>query len=103
MRMLALTVITAAAFATAGTASAQDYRVAYGDLDLATVEGSAAFDARVRQTANRACRGVSPLSEAQCRLRFRDEALRQLPAGRRDDYARARGNRVLAMVPVIYG
>lgn len=103
MNKFAVAVIAATLLASAGTASAQDYRVAYGDLDLATVEGSAAFDARVRQTANRACQGVSPLSEAECRLRFRDEALRQLPAARRDDYARARGNRVLAMVPVIYG
>lgn len=103
MKKFAFALIATAALASAGAAAAQDYRIPYGDLDLGSVEGSATFDARVREVAERACRGTGPLPDAQCRLRFRAEAMRQLPAARRDDYARARSGRVLAMVPVIYG
>lgn len=103
MHKFAFAFIAATLVASAGAATAQDYRIPYGDLDLGSVEGSAAFDARVRQAADRACRGIGPVPEAQCRIRFRAEAMRQLPAARRDDYARARGSRELAMVPVIYG
>jgi UrcA family protein len=87
----------------AGAASAQDYRIVIGDLDLGSVSGADAFDARIDDAARRACRGGGPLAEHQCRRRFRAEAMRMLPGVRRDDYARARGGRLLAMVPVIYG
>ncbi|MDP3403583.1 MAG: UrcA family protein [Brevundimonas sp.] len=103
MHKFAFAFIAATVIASASAAAAQDYPVAYGDLDLGTVEGAATFDTRVRQTAGRACRGGTLIANTQCRLRFRDEALRQLPTARRDDYARARANRVLAMVPTIYG
>lgn len=87
----------------AGAASAQDYRIAFGDLDLGSVAGADAFDARVNTAARRACRSGAPLSDYQCRVRFRAEAMRLLPGIRRDDYARARGGRILAAVPVHYG
>ncbi len=87
----------------AGATSAQDYRISFGDLDLGSVSGADAFDARVDDAARRACRGAAPLASHQCRIRFRAEAMRLLPSVRRDDYARARGGRQLAMVPVIYG
>ena len=103
MKTLALAAVSATLLFTAGAASAQDYRIAFGDLDLGTQSGAAAFDARVDEAAGRACRLGAPMPDAQCRARFRAEAMRQLPAVRRDDYARARGGRVLAMVPAVYG
>jgi UrcA family protein len=87
----------------AGAASAQDYRIPFGDLDMGSIEGANTFDARVADAARRACRRGSPLEQHQCRTRFRSEAVNLLPGARRDDYARARGARVLAMVPTFYG
>ena len=42
----------------AGAASAREARVQWGDLDLSSAAGAAAFDARVAAAANRMCRGV---------------------------------------------
>ncbi len=103
MKTFAIAALAGALLLSAGAASAQDYRIVIGDLDLGSLAGAAAFDARVRDAADRACRFGAPLPDAACRARFRAEAMRQLPAARRDDYARARSSRVLAMVPVIYG
>jgi UrcA family protein len=104
MHKFALAAFSAALLVCAGSASAQDYRIPFGDLDLGSVQGAAAFDTRVNDAAGRACRRLgAPMPDAQCRARFRAEAMRLLPAARRDDYARARGGRVLAMVPIIYG
>ena len=79
----------------AGAASAQDVRVRWGDLDLSSAAGAAAFDARVTAAASRACRGVKrPASRindrAFCRTAFRDEAVRQLPGAVQVDYALSR-------------
>lgn len=79
----------------AGTASAQDARVRWGDLDLSSAAGAAAFDARVAAAASRMCRGVKrPASRindrAFCRTAFRDEAVRQLPGAVQVDYALSR-------------
>lgn len=101
--MKTLAFALAALALSAGAASAQDYRIAFGDLDLGSVAGADAFDARINVAARRACRGTAPLAEHQCRARFRAEAMTLLPSIRREDYARARGGRVLAAVPVIYG
>lgn len=101
--MKTLAIAFAALALSAGAASAQDYRIAFGDLDLGSVSGAATFDARVNSAARRACNGGTPLAEQQCRARFQAEAMRLLPSVRRDDYARARGGRILAAVPVIYG
>lgn len=103
MKTFAIAALSAALLVSAGAASAQDYRIVIRDLDLGSVEGSATFDARVDAAADRACARGASLPDAQCRIRFRAEALRLLPAVRRDDYARARGVRVMAMVPILYG
>lgn len=103
MKTFAIAALTGALLLSAGAASAQEYRVVIRDLDLGSVAGAAAFDARIDDVARGACRTGAPLPDAQCRNRFRAEVMRQLPEARRDDYARARSSRVLAMVPVIYG
>ena len=103
MQKFAIAFIAAAVVASAGSAIAQDYRIAFGDLDLATAEGAAQFDRRVTRAARSACNGIAPLAASSCFVRFRAEARSLLPTDRREDYARARSGRVLAMVPVIYG
>lgn len=103
MQKFALAALSAAFLFAAGAASAQDYRITFGDLDLSSVEGAAAFDARVDDAAARACRGAPAMSGVRCRARFRAEALDGLPQIRRDDYARARTARILAMVPAYFG
>ena len=79
----------------AGTASAREVRVQWGDLDLSSAAGADAFDARVSAAASRACRGVkrpgSRISDrAFCRTAFRNEAVRQLPGAVQVDYALSR-------------
>jgi UrcA family protein len=101
--MKTLAIAFAALALSAGAASAEDYRIAIGDLDLGSVSGADAFDSRINAIARRACRTGAPLADHQCRARFRAEAMRVLPSARRDEYARARGVRILAAVPVIYG
>jgi len=103
MQKFAAAFIAAAVVASAGSALAQDYRIAFGDLDLGSAQGAAQFDARVSDAARDACRRGAPIADSQCRGRFRAEAMRLLPPARRDDYARARGGRVVAMVPAYYG
>jgi len=103
MQKFAFAFAAAVLCASAGAASAQDYRIAYGDLDLGSADGAAQFDRRVTRTGRQACRTGAPMADAQCVARFRVEAMRLLPDASRQDYARARGGRVLAMVPVIYG
>lgn len=103
MKTLSIAALSAALLLSAGAASAQDYRIVIRDLDLGSLSGAAQFDARVGEAADRACNRGAPIPNAQCRARFRAEAMRLLPAARRDDYARARSSRVMAMVPVVYG
>jgi UrcA family protein len=103
MKTFALAGLSAALLLSAGAASAQDHRIVIRDLDLGSVEGAAAFDARIAQAAGRACNlGVMTLDN-HCRRRFRAEAMRQLGPICRDDYARGRASRVVAMVPLVYG
>ncbi|HWQ86024.1 UrcA family protein [Brevundimonas sp.] len=82
------------AFASAGSASAQDVRIAWRDLDLSSPAGAAAFDARVEAAARSMCRGIrtgSRISDrASCRAAVQAEALRLLPEQVRADYARSR-------------
>ncbi len=85
----------AAATLLAGAASAQDARIAVGDLNLATPAGAAALDARIAATARDLCRGVrrpgSLISDrAYCTAAVRAETLRQMPVARQAEYARAR-------------
>ena len=103
MKTFAVAALSAALLLSAGAASAQDYRIVIRDLDLGSVAGAAQFDARVDEAADRACNLGAPMPDARCVRRFRAEAMRLLPAARRDDYARARSSRVMAMVPVVYG
>lgn len=79
----------------AGSASASEARISWSDLDLATVTGAVAFDARVERAADRLCRGAkrpgSRISDrAFCRAAVRAEAVRQLPGAVQVDYALSR-------------
>jgi UrcA family protein len=101
-RLAATSALVAAALLSASAASAaplpgsfapvgsEDYRVAYGDLDLATSLGVARFDRRVDRAARSACASSWRWGEIECRHAFRDEAVRALPGNHRQDYARAR-------------
>lgn len=100
IRFAAASVAVALACLSAGAAGAQDYRIAFGDLDLESAHGAARFDQRVNQTARAACTTGALLADAQCVRRFRVEAFLQLPRVRRDDYARARNTRLVARTPV---
>ncbi len=83
----------ALALLVAGTASAEDYRIAFGDLDLGTPQGATQFDRRVNRAARGACNAGSPLDQARCTVLFRSEARSRLPDAHRDAYARARADR----------
>jgi len=77
--------------AIAGAASAET-RIAYGDLNLSTAAGAAAFDARVADVAQSMCknatRPVSRLNDrAHCAAAVRAEAVSQLSAQARAQYA----------------
>ena len=98
---LAATALSAVAV---GSASAQTHtgpaaRIAFGDLDLSTTAGAAAFDARVDAAAKTLCRGATrPASRindsVHCAAAVRAEALAQLPNANQRDYAMARLPRV---------
>ena len=95
MKTFASLAAACAAVLIAGTASAGDARIAWGDLDLGTAAGAAAFDARVDAAARRMCRDAkrpgSLLSDrAYCVAAVRAEAVRQLPGSAQVDYAIAR-------------
>ncbi|HZV83360.1 MAG TPA: UrcA family protein [Brevundimonas sp.] len=81
--------------AVAGSASAYDARIVWGDLDLSSAEGAAAFDARVDRAARRLCRGVvrpaTRISDrAWCMAAVRREAVAGLPGAAQVDYALSR-------------
>lgn len=81
--------------AVAGSASAADARIGWSDLNLATVAGGDAFDARVDVAAQTLCRDArrpgSRLSDrAFCQAAVRREAVRQLPGAAQVDYAASR-------------
>ncbi|KQY89927.1 UrcA family protein [Brevundimonas sp. Root1423] len=84
-----------AALAIAGTASAQEARIVYRDLDMSSAPGANAFDARVEAAARSLCRNArkpgSLLSDrAFCRAAVQREAVRLLPGPVQVDYALAR-------------
>lgn len=103
MKTLIALMAATAALTIAGAASAQDARVRFGDLDLATPEGAARFDRRVERAARWACSGSSALAVTACAARFRADAHALLPVARQDEYARGQATRQLAMIPVHYG
>ena len=84
-----------AALAIASSASAQEARIAWGDLDMSTAPGANAFDARVEAAARRLCRNArKPGSiindRAWCRAAVQTEAVRLLPGPVQVEYALAR-------------
>jgi len=83
-RIIALS--TAAVLVAAGSASAMNATVRYGDLDLTTPAGTARLDARIASTANAACAAYAGLQRRNCRSAIRKEAIDQLPTPRRTDY-----------------
>ncbi len=83
------------ALAAAGSASAQEARIAWGDLDLSSAAGADAFDARVEAAARSLCRGArkpgSRISDrAFCRAAVQAEAVRLLPGRAQVEYALSR-------------
>lgn len=76
-----------------------DARVRIDDLNLSSANGAARFDERVERRARSACAGRPTLAGMQCRETLSRELRDALPAPQREDYARARSGRVLAMVP----
>lgn len=83
--------------ATAGAASAQEARVRYGDLDLSSPAGAAAFDRRARDEGRRVCRAEAPgLVDLGCLRRVRAGAVDGLPEQQRTDYASARNETLYA-------
>ena len=89
MKLILASALAVAAIA--GAASAET-RIAYGDLNLSTAAGAAAFDARVADVAQSMCknatRPVSRLNDrAHCAAAVRAEAVSQLSAQARAQYA----------------
>lgn len=81
--------------AAAGSASAQEARIAWSDLDLSSAAGAEAFDARVEAAARKLCRnartpGRLVNDRAWCRAAVKAEAVRLLPGRAQVDYALSR-------------
>jgi len=75
----------------AGSASAQEARIRWGDLDLSTPAGADAFDQRVRAAARKLCRNRPMIGgRAACLAAVRDEAVTLLPGAAQVDYALSR-------------
>lgn len=95
MKILASLAAVLIVSAAAGAASAQEARIGWSDLDLASTVGAATFDARVDAAAQRMCRfakrPLSLLSDREfCFGAVQREVLQQLPREARIDYARSR-------------
>jgi UrcA family protein len=81
--------------AVAGSASAQEARINWGDLDLSSAAGADAFDARVQAASRKLCRGVRAPGRlindrAWCHAAVQAEAIRLLPGRAQVDYALSR-------------
>jgi UrcA family protein len=77
--------------AAAGSATAGEVRIPWGDLDLSTPAGAEAFDARVRTAARKMCRSLPMTSgRAACQSAIREEAVSLLPGAAQVDYALSR-------------
>jgi len=75
----------------AGSASAGEVRIPWGDLDLSTPAGADAFDQRVRAAARKLCRNTPMIGgRAACLAAVRDEAVTLLPGAAQVDYALSR-------------
>ncbi len=93
-------VALAAAILSAGAASASEWRVPIGDLNLSTPQGAATLDRRITGAAHGACNSGGALDQARCRVLFRRETMDNLPVSLRNDYARARSSRVVVRTPM---
>lgn len=95
MTKLACTIAAVAALASAGAASAQTVRAAYGDLDLSSPRDARAFTGRVDLAAQEACAGPfhgdlrSFTEHPRCVALVRDELIGALPAAHRKAYSAA--------------
>jgi UrcA family protein len=93
--MKTLILAAAAALSLAAPAVAADpLRISLADLDLGTVQGAAALDARIDAAADHLCRDAlrpgSRLSDrAYCEAAVRAEVMDALPFRARSQYARA--------------
>ncbi len=97
MKLFAASLAATALFA--GAASAQEYRLPYGDLTLSNPVDARTLDTRIQRKAREACRSFSGLDFMDCQRRFRAAALLELPTSQREDYARAsREGRISARV-----
>ena len=90
--MFRIASLTTAAVLAAGSAAAApiEARIPYGDLDLSSRAGAAAFDTRVQRVARTLCTGRQLVERLSCMDKVRDEALSLLPDRARTDYARGR-------------
>lgn len=94
--MKALASLAAVAMlAAAGSASAQEARIAFGDLDMSSAAGANLFDTRVESAARYLCRNArrpgSRISDrAFCRAAVQTEAVRLLPPPVQVNYALSR-------------
>ena len=99
MKVIAAFAVAAACLFTAVPASADEARVAVGDLNFASVAGADSLDARIDAATRNLCRnarrpGSRINDRAFCAAAVRAEVMRQLPARARYDYALARLPRV---------
>lgn len=81
--------------AAAGSATAQEARIAWGDLDMSSAVGADAFDARIEAAARKLCRNARApgrliSDRAYCRARVQAEAVRLLPGRVQVEYALSR-------------
>jgi UrcA family protein len=92
MKSILAAALAVAALVGAGAASAETARIPFGDLNLATPSGAAAFDARIAVASHSMCKNATrPASRlndsAHCAAAVRAEAVSQLPAQARAQYA----------------
>jgi UrcA family protein len=84
-------VLLALALAASGASAQDTARIRYGDLDLSTAAGVAAFDARSEAAARDYCqRDRNVASYERCVRAFQRAVADRLPAAARADYARIR-------------
>ena len=97
MKTLPTLAAAALLLAATGSASAQEARIPWSDLDLGTGRGAMALDARIEAAANRLCRDArrpgSRLSDRDfCRAAAARVALGELPRAAQADYARGKAS-----------
>jgi UrcA family protein len=84
--------------ASAGAASAEPQRLAYGDLDLSSAAGARTLDLRIARIARTLCNSHIGLNQAHCERGIRQEALAKLPIPARAEYAATRQQQASARI-----